>query len=958
MKKAIRLGVFLTAFFFFGLLHTGWGLAAAAVDIHLIPAEPDFVSNIDFHPAQIATDNIGIASTEISTHITGITSLNSSAIAAFDSCILPGDAGSITGAISVCPGAKGVIYKVGEIPFATGYIWNLPTGATIATGANTDSITVDFSIAAVSGSISVYGVNDCGNGIGSPVLSVTVNPLPAAVAGVDRAICLNTSTTLGAPAVVGSTYSWTSVPAGFSSVDAEPSVMPPSSGGVPPGSLNVKDYGATGNGNTDETDAIQSAINAVSSGGTVYIPDGTYMINATAISSGGTHGLEINGKSNVTIYLSSRAVLKAITNSSDSYEILRIVYSNNITINGGTLLGDKDTHTSSSGEDGTCLTVIGSQYVILDGVTFRKGHGDGIYVQKSGSGVRTQHLIARNIIVDGNYRQGIAIVDGDDILIENSTIKNSGGLPGGGGGIDMEPNANETVNNIRIIGNSIANQASTGIAGGGRYLSGAVTTNVIVTGNTVSGNAIYGIYFNDNSDGTIIASNSILNNAVAGIGLGSPSPNSKVLNNIITGTVGTGIYIEDSKNSVITGNFVSNNTGYGIDGINRGTGVSFKGNYVWSNGKSSVPSSLDTGAPDSSSIILVSVSPSAISVDTGAQIQFTSMIAGTGSFNIGVTWSATRGTIASTGLYTAPSTGGSDTVIVRSIQDITNSAQALVSVTTQTIPTTYTVEETITATGCTNSHNIIVTVKPLPLPEITGPSSVCAGLAGNIYTANAGMSNYLWAISAAGIITNGGTETDSTVTVTWNTAGNHTVSVNFTNENQCMSASPTVYEEFVKAIPEAPFITSIGSLITSNAASGNQWYRDSVEIAGATLSHYGVTLSGNYSCVVTINGCLSPASNILKIIGTGISEITEGKFELYPVPSSGLFMATMTLPKAEMFTIHVYNSMGSLQYEKKDLLVNGSAEQLIDLSNAPDGVYTVTFTSTKSQIIRKMIINR
>jgi len=55
---------------------------------------------------------------------------------------------------------------------------------------------------------------------------VTINPLPNAVAGPDRAICLNTSTTLGAAAITGNTYSWTSVPAGFISTLANPTVTP------------------------------------------------------------------------------------------------------------------------------------------------------------------------------------------------------------------------------------------------------------------------------------------------------------------------------------------------------------------------------------------------------------------------------------------------------------------------------------------------------------------------------------------------------------------------------------------------------------------------------------------------------------------------------------------------------------------------------------------------------------
>ncbi|HBB93655.1 MAG TPA: hypothetical protein DC042_18485, partial [Bacteroidales bacterium] len=55
---------------------------------------------------------------------------------------------------------------------------------------------------------------------------VTVNPLPGAIAGANRAICLNSSTQIGAAAVLGSTYSWTSNPVGFTSILANPVVTP------------------------------------------------------------------------------------------------------------------------------------------------------------------------------------------------------------------------------------------------------------------------------------------------------------------------------------------------------------------------------------------------------------------------------------------------------------------------------------------------------------------------------------------------------------------------------------------------------------------------------------------------------------------------------------------------------------------------------------------------------------
>jgi len=92
---------------------------------------------------------------------------------------LPATAGTITGTPTVCQGQSGVIYTVNPISNATGYVWVLPSGATVAAGDSTNSITVNFSNLSLSGNITVYGTNACGDGPISPNYSVTVNPLPA-----------------------------------------------------------------------------------------------------------------------------------------------------------------------------------------------------------------------------------------------------------------------------------------------------------------------------------------------------------------------------------------------------------------------------------------------------------------------------------------------------------------------------------------------------------------------------------------------------------------------------------------------------------------------------------------------------------------------------------------------------------------------------------------------------------
>src|SRR5438128_655106 len=71
--------------------------------------------------------------------------------------------------------------------------------------------------------------------------------------------------------------------------------------------------------------------------------------------------------------------------------------------------------------------------------------------------------------------------------------------------------------------------------------------------------------------------------------------------------------------------------------------------------------------------ISVSISPTSATLASGGTQQFSATVAGT--TNTGVTWTATKGTVSSTGLYTAPtvSVNTSATVKVTSVADSTKS---------------------------------------------------------------------------------------------------------------------------------------------------------------------------------------------------------------------------------------------------------------------------------------------
>jgi polygalacturonase len=75
-----------------------------------------------------------------------------------------------------------------------------------------------------------------------------------------------------------------------------------------PGTYNVKDFGATGNGSTLDDDAIDRAINAASPGGTVVFPAGTYRSRS------------IHLKSDITLQLNAGATIRAASSGLDAPE--------------------------------------------------------------------------------------------------------------------------------------------------------------------------------------------------------------------------------------------------------------------------------------------------------------------------------------------------------------------------------------------------------------------------------------------------------------------------------------------------------------------------------------------------------------------------------------------------------------------------------------------------------------
>jgi polygalacturonase len=143
-------------------------------------------------------------------------------------------------------------------------------------------------------------------------------------------------------------------------------------------------FGAIADGETDDTAAIQAALNSLADGGTLYFPPGTYRVKHPDSSNSTEYVVTLTeNKKNITMKLDNAAtiILPETARGVNIYILFRFVNIDGLEITGGTIAADRNTHPDvPSGYGSKAIHLRNCKNVHIHDIAIKDIFGDGIAV--------------------------------------------------------------------------------------------------------------------------------------------------------------------------------------------------------------------------------------------------------------------------------------------------------------------------------------------------------------------------------------------------------------------------------------------------------------------------------------------------------------------------------------------------------------------------------------------------
>jgi hypothetical protein len=151
-----------------------------------------------------------------------------------------------------------------------------------------------------------------------------------------------------------------------------------------------------------------------------------------------------------------------------------------------------------------------------------------------------------------------------------------------------------------------------------------------------------------------------------------------------------------------------------------------------------------------------------------------------------------------------------------------------------------------------------------------------------------------------------------------------------------------------------PGATIVGGILTSTAASGNQWLLEGNVIAGADDQTFVPTVSGEYTVVVTGPGC-TLTSNPVVFNVTDVENGSIESFEVYPNPVINRFKVILSkaVKDGEQIEIQFVNALGQIIAKSYTIYSSNGVE--LDASRLGSGLYNLVIRSKNKEFESRII---
>lgn len=230
-----------------------------------------------------------------------------------------------------------------------------------------------------------------------------------------------------------------------------------------------------------------------------------------------------------------------------------------------------------------------------------------------------------------------------------------------------------------------------------------------------------------------------------------------------------------------------------------------------------------------------------------------------------------------------------------------------------------------------------LTSSNLPAITITASDDEMCANASVTATAPAGYTSYWWSNAS---ITNPTTYT-----------GPGPLSVNASNGTGCAQSNALNFT--VHPLPLTPVITVDGSLLTSTAGPGYQWYLDGLPLSGATGQTHWASAVGNYTVQHTdANGCSAMSAPVnLTVLGLDEAE-ANGGFAAWPSPTSGDIMVRLPSGFPGAATVQVVDASGRVKWDGR---MASAVQFTLPAADWSAGTYTI-LVSAGDRLWNKRIV--